>query len=199
MGYPTPVRRCALRRVARTTEHRAVADVERRTASGERDDVIDGQVGSWMGGTQVARAPVTVLTAPGAEDAGAETLPGPRAVQGVVPAAVGLPSVLGTAAARAAGDDTADRAELHPRIVDGRAGAVYSPAVLGLRDQYGANLHGPGRALASQPRVEVRPHARCRSSTRERHPISAPHKGEPDDADQDAERVQDYVVDVDGA
>jgi hypothetical protein len=30
-----------------------------------------------------------------------------------VPAAVGLPSVVGAAAARAAGDDTTDRAQLH--------------------------------------------------------------------------------------
>ena len=37
----------------------------------------------------------------------------PHAVGGVVPAAVGLPSVLGTATARAAGGDPADRAQLH--------------------------------------------------------------------------------------
>ena len=109
-------------------------DVERRTASGERDDVIDGQVGGRMGGALVARAPVAMLATPGAEHAGAEPLPGPRAVQGVVPAAVGLPGVLGAAATRAAGDDTTDRAQLHPQIVGGVAGAVYSPAVLRLRD-----------------------------------------------------------------
>jgi hypothetical protein len=50
-----------------------------------------------------------------------------------VPAAVGLAGVLGTATTRAAGDDTTDRAQLHPRIVGGRAGAVYSPVVLPLR------------------------------------------------------------------
>ena len=44
MGYPAPVGRRTLRRVARAAQHRGVADVERRTASGERDDVIDGQV-----------------------------------------------------------------------------------------------------------------------------------------------------------
>ena len=42
--------------------------------------------------------------------------------------------MLGAAATRAAGDDTADRAELHPRIVDLVAGVVYSPAVLRLGD-----------------------------------------------------------------
>jgi hypothetical protein len=57
-----------------------------------------------------------VLATPGAEHAGTQSLPGPRAVQGVVPAAVGLAGVLGTAATRAAGDDTTDRAQLHPRI-----------------------------------------------------------------------------------
>ncbi len=43
--------------------------------------------------------------------------------------------MLAAASSRSARDDTADRAELHPQIVDGLAGAVYSPAVLRLRDQ----------------------------------------------------------------
>jgi len=123
----------ALRRVARAAEHGAVADVERRAASGERHDAIDGQVRGRVGGAPVARAPVPVLAAPRSQHAGAQPLPGPRAVQGVVPAPVGLPGVLGAATPRAAGDDTTDRAQLHPRIVDGAAGAVYWPAVLGLR------------------------------------------------------------------
>ena len=46
-----------------------------------------------------------MLATPGAEHADAETLPRPRAVQGVVPAAVGLPSVLRATATRAAGPD----------------------------------------------------------------------------------------------
>ena len=133
MGYPTPVGRRTLRRVARAAQHRGVGDVQRRTASGERHNMIDGQVGSGVGGTLVARAPVAVLTAPGTEHAGAEPLPDPRAVQGVVPAAVGLAGVLGAAATRATGDDTTDRAHLHPRIVDGRAGPVYSLRVLRLQ------------------------------------------------------------------
>ncbi len=40
--------------------------------------------------------------------------PCPRAVQGVVPAAVRRPGMVSAAATRAAGDDTTDRAELHP-------------------------------------------------------------------------------------
>jgi hypothetical protein len=94
-----------------------------------------------MGGALVARAPVTVLIAPGAEHAGVESLPGPRAVESVVPAAVGLPGVLDAAATSAAGDDTTDRAQLHPRIVDGLAGGVYSPAVLRLRDRVSPTPH----------------------------------------------------------
>jgi hypothetical protein len=74
--------------------------------------VIDGEVAGRVGVALVARAPVAVLATSGAEHAGADSLPGPRVVQGVVPAAVGLPSVV-SAATRAAGDDTTDRAELH--------------------------------------------------------------------------------------
>jgi len=51
-----------------------------------------------------------------------------------VPAAIGLPGVFSTAATRAASDDTADRAQLHLRIVGGVAGAVYSLAVLRPQD-----------------------------------------------------------------
>ena len=83
-----------------------------------------------MGVALIARAPVAMLATPGVEHAGAEALPGARAAEGVVAAAVGLPSVLGTATTRAAGDDTTDRAQLHPRIVDGLGEVVYSPEVL---------------------------------------------------------------------
>jgi hypothetical protein len=51
-----------------------------------------------------------------------------------VPAAVGLPGVLAAAASRAAGDDTTDRAQLHPRIVGRMARPVYPLEVLRLRD-----------------------------------------------------------------
>ncbi len=162
MGYPTPLGlRCTLRRVARPAQHRGVADVEWCAASGERHDVIGGQVSCCVGGTSVARAPVPVLATPGTEHSCAQALPCPRAVQGVVPAAVRLTSVLGAAATRAAGDDTTDRAQLHGTA---RVGAdtvearltlvtldctpfdietsvsetdapVYSPAVLRLRGQ----------------------------------------------------------------
>lgn len=151
IGYPAPVGRRTLRRVARAAQHRGVADVEQRAASGERDDVVDGQVPRRVGGTLVPRAPVPVLAAPGAEHAGAESLPGPRAVEVVVPAAVGLAGVLGAATTRAAGDDTTDRAQLHPRIVVGPAGVVYSLAVLRLGDHPGvvsfsARTSGGGRS-----------------------------------------------------
>lgn len=53
-------------------------------------NVIYGQVGGCVGAALVARGPVAALATPGAEHAGAESLPGPRAVEGVVPAAVGL-------------------------------------------------------------------------------------------------------------
>jgi hypothetical protein len=85
-----------------------------------------------MGGAAVAQAPVAVLAAPAPKHPGAEALPGPRAVQGVVPAAVGLTSVLAAAATRAAGDDTADRAQLHPEIVRRVAVAVDTLGVLGV-------------------------------------------------------------------
>ncbi len=151
-GYPAPVGRCTLRRVAGAAQHRGVRDVEWRTARGERDDVIDGQVGGSVSGSQVARAPVTVLTTPGAQHAGAEPLPGPRAVKGVVPAAVRLAGVLGAAATSAACDDTADRAQLHPRIVGGRGGAVYSLGVLRLRG-HGAAVRGvSSRGSRASPR-----------------------------------------------
>jgi hypothetical protein len=45
--------------------------------------------------------------------------------------------MIGTAATSAAGDDTTDRAQLHSQIVGELADEVYSPAVLGLRDQLG--------------------------------------------------------------
>jgi hypothetical protein len=147
MGYPTPVGRCALRRVARAAQDGGVADVERRTAYGERDHVVDGQVGGAVGGTLVARAPVAVLTTPGAEHAGAEPLPGPRAVESVVSAAVGLSGVVGTPTAPAAGDDTADRAQLHLQIVRGQGGGVYPPRVLDPRVA-AAMTRRPTRCLA---------------------------------------------------
>jgi hypothetical protein len=115
--------------------------------------VVDGQVRGSVGGAPVAWAPIAALATPGAQHAGAQALPGPRAVQGVVPAAVRLAGVIGAAATRAAGDDTTDRAQLHcssrlravPRLllvtlkctpidiamsVKHGGARVYSPAVL---------------------------------------------------------------------
>ncbi len=67
-----------------------------------------------MGGAAVARTPVAVLTAPSAEHTGAEPLPGTRAVQGVVSAAVGLACVGGAATAGATRQHAADSAQPHP-------------------------------------------------------------------------------------
>ncbi len=159
-GLPHPGRSCTVRRVAGSAQHRAVGDVERSTASGERHDVIDGQVAGVVRGTEVARAPVPVQATPGAEHSGAEALPCPRAVKGVVAAARGLSSVRGAATALATRDNTADRAELHstrPMSAMARltlvtldcepfdiatseietGTEVYSPAVLRLRGQPG--------------------------------------------------------------
>ena len=114
--------------------------------------MIDGQVRGWVNGTAVARAPVAVLTAPGAKNAGAQTLPDPRAVQSVVSAAVGLALVGSAATTGATRQHAADSAQLHsPRRVRAsrltlvtleythvdiamsvveQGGVVYSPAVL---------------------------------------------------------------------
>jgi len=109
------------------------------------------------------------LAAPGAQHPGAEALPGARAVQGVVPAAVGLAGVFRAAATGPARDDTADRAELHSSgrfsvasrltlvtldctpfdiatSLSGGGIAVYPPAVLHLQDQ---SRPRPGVARAS--------------------------------------------------
>ena len=115
--------------------------------------------GRWLDGLD-ARSQGTnaVLATPGAQDAGAETLPGPGAVQGVVAAAVGCSGVDRAATTRAAGHNSADRAQLHcsrrpsavPRLtvvtleytpadivmsVEREGAAVYSPRVLSPRHQ----------------------------------------------------------------
>jgi hypothetical protein len=183
MGYPAPFDRRTLRRVARAAQDCGVADVERGTARGERLDVIDGQVGCPVGGTAVAGAPVAVLATPGTEHPSADSLPGPRAVQGIVAAAVRLPGVLGTATARAARDDAADRTELHGSARSGAdsaaarltlvtldcrpfdimesvgeaGGEVYTTAVLRLRDQPGARrCERSSSRRSSRPRVVSR-------------------------------------------
>lgn len=72
--------------------------------------MIHGQVTRGVGRATVAGTPVAVLATPGAENSGAESLPGRRAVEGVVAAAVRLPGVLGAATTGPARVDTADRA-----------------------------------------------------------------------------------------
>lgn len=153
MGYPTPVRRRAFRGVTGSAEHSAVGEVERGTPSGQRDDVVDGEITRRMAGALVARAPVTVQSPPGAEDPSAEALPRPHAVQVVVPTAVRLALVGRAPTSRATRQHPADRAELHrwpclravslltlvtlectpvgiAMSVNVGSAAVYSPAVL---------------------------------------------------------------------
>ncbi len=199
--YPAPVGRRTLRRVARAAQHRGVGDVERRTASGERHDVVDRQVTRGVGGTQVARTPVAVLPTPCAEHAGAETLPGPRAVQGVVPVAVGRSCVVGAATTSAARQQAADGAELHAlRLVAvrpltlvtldcmpvaiatsvmWRGAGVYSPAVLRLQAQQSRSVPVCSRNSVRhrlprrQPRAQRRP------------PSDRDHRGPPRRARED--------------
>ncbi len=103
----------ALGRVAGAAEHRAVADVERRTARGQRHDVVDGQVSSRVGGALVARADVAVLPdVPGDHSLG-QARPSWVRVDAMVGTDARESRVLAAAAARSAGHDAADRAELH--------------------------------------------------------------------------------------
>jgi hypothetical protein len=153
---------------AGAAEHGGVGDVERRTASGERGDVIDGQVGGGVVRALVARADVAVLP-----DVARDHPPGQAS-----PSGIGMDEMVGTnarqawmlaaASSRSAGDDTADRAELHGRIVDGAAGVVYSPAVLRLGDHGSPKPHGiKGMTGGRSPALAWRGrrssvHVRCR-------------------------------------
>ena len=76
--------------------------------------LIDSQVIRVVGGTLVARTPVADLAAPGTKDAGTQALPLPGAVQRVVPAAIGRSGVIRAPTTKAARNDAADRAQLHP-------------------------------------------------------------------------------------
>src|SRR5450759_5043016 len=89
-----------LRRVAGAAEDGAVADVEGCAACRERHHVIDRKVVGPMGVALVARAPVPVLATPGPEHSRAQALPGARAVQRVVAAAVRLARMLSAATPR---------------------------------------------------------------------------------------------------
>jgi hypothetical protein len=144
----------------------------------------DRRSGRWPDeGRAEARAPVAVLATPCAKDSGTQALPCPRAVQGVVAAAVRLPGVRGAATARVARDDTADGAQLHGSARSGAdsaaarltlvtldcrpfdimesvgeaGGEVYSTAVLRLRDQPGARrCERSSSRRSSRPRVVSR-------------------------------------------
>ena len=122
--------------------------------------MIDAQVTGRMGVTLVARAPVAVLATPGAQDAGAESLPGPRAVQGRC-AGCGWTAERGRCSGYRAGSSQRRRrcraSSLEPSVrgtiltlvtldftpfdiamsVSYGVYAVYSPAVLCLRDHVG--------------------------------------------------------------
>jgi ZIP family zinc transporter len=65
--------------------------------------------------------------------------------------------VRNAAAASAAGDNAADRAQLHPQIVCGQAGGVYSPAVLGPSGHNTAHNIGCEAAsrLQASPRRQI--------------------------------------------
>ena len=132
-GYPTPLHSYAVSvalhppspqrvarpraelRVARSAEHAQVGAVERRAARAEGHDVVHGQGGRGVGGMlgPVPGAPPPVLPDVGCEHALADPPPRPRPVEGVGVAAGGPGGVGGAAAPGSAGDDAADRAELH--------------------------------------------------------------------------------------
>jgi hypothetical protein len=98
-------------------------NVEGCAARGERHDVIGGQVGSGVGGTLVARAPMAMFATPRPKHSGAEALPGPGAVQGVVAAAVRQPGMDEAPTTGSARDDAADGAELHAPASNGMTSA----------------------------------------------------------------------------
>ena len=119
---------------------------QRRAAGCERHDVIDGQVAGRMPVALVTGAPVSVLAAPCPEHSRTQALPPPRAVQGVVAAAVRLPSVPGAATTRSARDDAADGAELHRRSSAGDNGGASDAGDAGLQGLRHRDERGPGRS-----------------------------------------------------
>jgi hypothetical protein len=124
-------------RVPRSAQHAGVGGIERRATVDECGDVVERQVTRWMRrmlGT-IARADVAVLADVAGDHPLGQACPSCIRMDVMVGTDARQASVLGTAAPRAAGDDTTDRAQLHPRIVDGLAGAVHSPGVLRLRGE----------------------------------------------------------------
>jgi hypothetical protein len=145
-------------RVPRPTQHAGVGGIERRAAIDECQDVVERQVTRWMGrmlGT-VARALVAVLADVAADHPLRQASPSRVRMDVVVGTDTRQRRVLAAPTPGAAGDHTADRAELHPRpagdlaarptlvtldctpvdiamSVIGEGGGVYSPAVLHLQ------------------------------------------------------------------
>jgi hypothetical protein len=122
-------------RVPRATQHAGVGGVERRAIIDERQDVVKGEVTRWMRrmlGT-IARADVAVLADMAGDHPPGQASPSCIRMDVMVGTDARQARMLAAASSRSARDDATDRAELHPRIVGGLAGAVYSPAVLRLR------------------------------------------------------------------
>lgn len=110
-------------RVPRTAQHAGVDGVERRAAVGERLDVVERQVARWMRrmlGT-IARAHVAVLADMARDHPPRQAGPSRISVDVMVGTEARQARMLGAAPASAAGDNTADRAQLHrgyrPRAV----------------------------------------------------------------------------------
>ena len=121
--------------VAAVAERTVIADAEPAHALEEATQEVDAVV--------ALRSPTPDLAPPHLLD------PRPQLVRhrrGPASATLGRSDGAGRSsrcrATSAAADDTADRAQLHPRIVDGLTGAVYPPVVLRLRAT-GPNPHGP--------------------------------------------------------
>lgn len=131
-------------RVPRAAQDASVGGVERCAAVHERHDVVERQVMRRVSRMvrAIARADVAVLP----------DVPGDHPLREARPTRIRVDAVAGTdtraarmlaAASRgSAGDHAADRAQLHPRMVDRLADAVYSPAVLHLAMD-GAAIAGP--------------------------------------------------------
>jgi hypothetical protein len=98
--------------------------------------MVERQVMRWvrrMVGT-IARTDVAVLADVAGDHPLGQASPLRVRMDVVVGTEARQARMLAAASSRSARDDATDRAELHPRIVGGLAGAVYSLAVLRLRD-----------------------------------------------------------------
>jgi len=99
----------------------------------------------------IARADVAVLADVARDHPLGQSSPSCIRVDVMVGTDARAARMLAAASSRSARDDTADRAQLHPRIVDGPGGAVYSPTVLRLRDHGVPNPQHGGPTLPATP------------------------------------------------